>query len=166
MLGLATKTLLNGIGSQIVADLQKSIRTKNAVGYGAVNASGRLANSVRFEVSDKGLFVYAANYIYQAEYGRAPTVNGGNGEVRMRIRRWIDDKGITPTRGTKDSLAYAIARKIHKEGTLAYKQYKATGKGTGVVTSVINVELNNRTQAELEKLILDNLLLSIKNTWD
>jgi len=73
---------------------------------------------------------------------------------------------LPPTRGTKDGLAFAVSRKIHKEGTLAYKQFLRTGKGTGVVTSVINQNLNNEIMADLQKLILDNLLLSIKNTWD
>lgn len=52
------------------------------------------------------------------------------------IRKWIDDKGITPKDNiTKDQLAFLIARKIAREGTEYFKQ-----GGTDLIDSVITPE--------------------------
>ena len=52
------------------------------------------------------------------------------------IRKWIDDKGITPYDNiTKDQLAFLIARKISREGTRYFKQ-----GGTDLIDAVITME--------------------------
>jgi hypothetical protein len=44
-------------------------------------------------------------------------VEANNPTLRQIIRKWIDDKGIIPKgKISKDSLAFLISRKIHKEG--------------------------------------------------
>jgi hypothetical protein len=102
--------VLKKFGESLVADISQSIEQSG------ISASGNLQRSLRYEVTDNRLTVYAAPYAKTAEEGRGPTQKAG-GDLRSQIRRWIDDKGIIPDGITKDSLAFLISRKIHREGT-------------------------------------------------
>lgn len=92
-----------------------------------INASGKLDDSVTdIVITSDGFIsgsVQALAYWYYTNYGRGPTQrSGGTGEVRAKVRQWIDDKGITPRdaangrKVTKDELAFLITRKIHRKG--------------------------------------------------
>jgi hypothetical protein len=105
--------VLKKFGESLVADISQSIEQSG------VSASGNLQRSLRYEVTDNRLTVYAAAYAGAVEEGRGPTQKAG-GDLRSQIRRWIDDKGIIPDGITKDSLAFLISRKIHREGTALF----------------------------------------------
>jgi hypothetical protein len=109
--------VLSRYGEVIKKQLQSDIKTKPASKYGAANASGKLANSIRFEVDETGLKVYALDYFYYVEKGR----KSGKAPPRAVIEQWITDKGIVSDISTK-SLAFLIQRKIAREGTEIYKQ--------------------------------------------
>jgi hypothetical protein len=138
-----------GLDAKIVQDfadkLTKDLAT--SVNASGVNASGNLAKSFRYELQPERLRVFAAKYYSAIEIGRKQTVNGGDGVLRGIIRRWIDQKGITPKPDangravSKDSLAFLITRKIHREGTLlnsSGKDFQGRAKPTGIITGVIN----------------------------
>jgi hypothetical protein len=105
--------VLKKFGESLVADISQSIEQSG------ISASGNLQRSLRYEVTDNRLTVYGAPYAKTAEEGRGPTQKAG-GDLRSQIRKWIDDKGIIPDGITKDSLAFLITRKIHREGTALF----------------------------------------------
>lgn len=105
---------LYDIGMEIALNYKNELRRKNAV------ASGDLIN-FQWDItpSENGLKLqfFLPEYWRYIEYGRRPTVNKGDGKLREKIERWIEEKGITPKDGiSKKSLAYLITRKIHREG--------------------------------------------------
>lgn len=132
------RLILIGYGEYIVAELKSAIKDKQATKFGAVNASGDLYNSIRYEVDNKGLRVYALDYIFNVEYGRAP----GKFPPREAILKWIDEKNLTfdiPV----NSLAFLIARKIARKGTEAFIQ-----GGTDIVADVITPNLIEEIRQE------------------
>jgi hypothetical protein len=136
---LNTNEVLNKFGETLVNEIKFALANKNLTGYGPSVASGDLIKSIRYEVSDGELRIYALNYIGALQYGRKPTVNGNQGgpTLRDRIRIWLDQKGIEPEDGiSKESLAYLIARKIHREGTSIYQ--RTQGQSSGLLDDVIN----------------------------
>ena len=103
-----------------------------------MRASGSFAKSLRVEVlQQSGLIkgtLYGAHHSLYVDNGRGKTSGGGNGQLKVAIKQWIDDKNITPKDNiSKDSLAFLIARKIHREGWKPKNSYPS-----GVISSVIN----------------------------
>lgn len=138
---------LNRIGQALVDKLKEDIKTKPVTKYGVVNASGKLADSVRYEVYDNGVRVYALDYIYYLQFGR----KFGKFPPRSVIRKWIDDKGINPTDISKDSLAFLIARKISRQGTTIFQQ-----GGSDLVSGVIESEFfTNLTQQLIDTFVAE-----------
>jgi hypothetical protein len=135
---------LNKLGQELTDRLVKDIQTKRVTKYGAVNASGRLAKSVRYDVKNSTLTVYAEQYIGALEFGRKP----GKRPPRDVIRKWIDEKGITPNGISKDSLAFLIQRKIGEEGTTIWQQ-----GGTDLVSGIFNEALVDSIQKDFAQLI-------------
>lgn len=85
------------------------------------NASGDLARSLRFEVTDDLLLEgYAAEYADFIEDGRGGAKQGtrGKSQVYPQILQWIKDKNIKPRDPniTPQQLAFLITRKINKKG--------------------------------------------------
>lgn len=73
------------------------------------------------------------------------------------IRKWIDDKGITPFDNiSKDSLAFLIARKIAREGTNYFKQ-----GGTDLIDGIITKERINTIADAYGRSILTKFTLDI-----
>ena len=105
--------VLKKFGESLVTDISQSIEQSG------ISASGNLQRSIYYKLTDNRLTVYGAPYAKTAEEGRGPTQKAG-GDLRSQIRRWIDDKGIIPDGITKDSLAFLISRKIHREGTALF----------------------------------------------
>lgn len=144
---------LNDYGTSLVATLQDAIRNKPVTRFGVVNASGRLADSLRFEVAETStgyrLSLYAASYALTLEYGRKP----GKFPNLAAIKQWIQDKGIVPHPDAKgrtpstDSLAFLIGRKIASSGTTIYQ----AGQPTGLFGQVIG---DNVPAQQLAKLLL------------
>ena len=91
------------------------------------NASGKLYNSIKSQVSVNGMTydveLNMENYWYWIENGRNPTTatTASNPPLRERILEWIRVKPVLPTPidgklPTEEQLAYLITRKIHREG--------------------------------------------------
>ena len=127
-------------------------------------ASGNYANSLEPQVEQAfnttKIRMLGSAYAEQMQFGRRPTQNSGNGQLKAAILQWISDKGITPREAamTKETLAFLIARKIHRKG------YSIAGR-EGVISNVITdewikellkrageVELN-RVTSDIERLI-------------
>jgi len=138
-LTFAQNAAFERFGTRITDQLRDAIKTKPISNFGKspVDASGRLHDSVEFKVTDTGIQILANDYIYYLEYGRKPSENDNAGGPKLYdvILDWIDDKGIVPTDITKESLAFLITRKIHREGTTIYRQHK--GQSSGLIETAI-----------------------------
>lgn len=127
------KSIFEQFGGELVKEIQGRLP----------KATGNTANAIEFEATDTTLDIYGPDYIGALEYGRSPTVNKGPGDLLKNIIIWLNAKGIQAHPGANGltpspkSLAYMIARKIHKQGTDLYEQYKSSGKGSGVLSDVI-----------------------------
>lgn len=104
--------------------------------------SKRFADSIEAEVSESTLLITASPYIRTLIDGRAPTsLNAvkGNPTLQQIIRKWIDEKGITPRIDkngrlpTKDQLSWAISKSIHMYGDRLYQR----GGGNNIYDSII-----------------------------
>ncbi len=140
---------LNQIGQLLVDRLVKDIKEKPVTKYGAVNASGDLAKSIRYEVYENGVKIIGNDYIYYLEKGR----KSGKRPPKDVIRKWIDDKGINPTDISKDSLAFLIQRKIGLKGTTIFEQ-----GGSDLVSGLLDSEFFANITKELE----DEIVFEIK----
>lgn len=140
---LAKLVLRNSL-TKASAIIQENIQTKNPVGDGPMEATGKARKSLVIRHTDEGMQLVSTmpdrkfNYIWTLETGRKPTQTkqAGSPTLRETIREWIDVKGITPDdpKTSKDSLAFLIARKIHREGTKLHRQ----GGNSGIISAVTN----------------------------
>lgn len=139
---------LDTLGNEGIAEIKNAIYTLPVTRFGPVNASGQLADSVRFDVQVSAdgarLTYYAAEYALTAVFGRKP----GKFPPISRILQWIDDKGLTieltkrkdgtarqvrtgpgTTRDRtlvdeKRTVAFLIGRAIAEKGTLLHQAGK------------------------------------------
>jgi hypothetical protein len=141
--------ILQSFAARFIQDLRESMDSSG------VTASGNFNRSLKAEIKPDQLVVTGLRYAGAIELGRKPTSGGGNGELRQAIRSWIDDKGITPTGNiSKDSLAYIITRKIHREGTKLYRgtDYYGRSKPSRVISGVIE---DGRIEKLAKSVVLD-----------
>ena len=100
-----------------------------------MEASGDWIGSVEVQTNRLSGVIKANHYTEQLVHGRPPTETSTASSPTLKevIEKWIYDKGIQPLESnmTISSLAFVIARKIHREGTEYFKQ-----GGTDLVESV------------------------------
>lgn len=155
---------LQAYGTELVAGLQTAIRTQSVTRFGPVNASGRLAASLRVEVlpTPQGyqLTLYGASYALALEYGRRP----GKFPNLLAIRQWIADKGIVPrpdARGravSVKSLAFLIAQKLQREGSTIYQQGQPSGLfGSRIAPGIVAADLAKLLLPVLAKQVVTAL---------
>lgn len=135
---------------------------KAALGAESINASGELANSVKYIIDDKvkGRFevkLELLEYWKYVEYGR----KAGKMPPISAIKQWIEIKPILPRPmkngklPTTNQLAYLISRKIGLEGT----------KGRGVLSE--RIENANRVFWEdIEDAILKDLGIQLDTIFE
>jgi hypothetical protein len=144
--------IIRSFADKYITDIRQSMDSSG------VTASGNFNRSLDYKQTDKELIIEGAAYAGAIEFGRKSTSGGGSGILRGLIRRWIDDKGITPTgKISKDSLAYLITRKIHQQGTALYRgtDYYGRSKPSKVIDGI-------RTDGRIQKLGKDLALNIIK----
>lgn len=105
--------LLEQLGKNLVFQFQESIE--------AVRASGRTSESIHEVATDFEVEVLAAPNIWALEDGRGPTGSGaskGNPTLFESIKDWMQYRSAFATLETKqkESVTWAITKKIHKEG--------------------------------------------------
>ena len=106
---------------QVKSEIEEIAVSKNMV------ATRRTLNSLQVIPSDTGGKLVAAEHIIYLEDGRGPTSPTGpymkspdGKSLTETIAAWIDAKGL-------DLNPYAVAKKIHKEGTKLYRQGGKSG---------------------------------------
>lgn len=124
------KEIFAQFGQRIIDEI---IAASQAAGQ---QASGETYKRFRLEVRPNGFTIFGAGYLGALVEGRGPTKRrgGGGGESLVdRIMQWIQVKGVRADIPPR-SLAWAIATKIHKEGTLLFRE----GRNTRILEDVIN----------------------------
>jgi hypothetical protein len=141
--------VLDKYNSIVVEGIKNALRTKNLTGYGPSVASGETINSIRGDVSNMTLTIYGKKSIGALIYGRKPTetTTASSPTLLEVIKKWIDVKGITPDGISRDSLAFLITRKIHREGTTIYRKYN--GNPSPLLDGVIDDALVNNIKKDL-----------------
>lgn len=142
MLSGVVQAILTGFAERTIAGIRSKIP----------NVTGKMSQSLGYRIDDDGLTIFSSEkYFTVLETGRGPTKEGstaGSPTLRETILQWINNKGITPTDISKESLSYLIARKIHEEGSLLYRQ----GGNSGVISDFINQQ---KIQEDLISLLTD-----------
>ena len=144
--------ILQSFAARFIQDLRESMDSSG------VTASGNFNRSLTADITANSVTVLGARYAGAIELGRKPTSGGGNGELRKAIRSWIDDKGINPADISKDSLAFIITRKIHREGTRLHRSlnggadYYGRSAPSRVITGVIE---DGRIEKLAKSVVLD-----------
>lgn len=124
--------IVKGFAESVIAGIQNNIRTKQVTKYGAMNTTGQMADSLGYNWDGSSLVIYSTEkYFTVLETGRKP----GKQPPLDPILSWIKAKSISTDISDK-SLAYLIARKIGKEGSLLYRQ----GGKSGVISEFINAQ--------------------------
>ena len=120
------------------------------------NASSKLRQSfapgtITKSPTSINTILLAEDYWEFIEYGRKPTRGGhieGTPYLWQSLKTWISQKGIKPAEGqTYDTLAKAIAKKIHRSGTKAQPFLEKA------FTESIQMELVNELNARFGDLI-------------
>ena len=159
------KIALEKFAAQAVLDMKLAVRTKRISNnrQSPVTASGRLDASISYALVSYGVEIYANDYVYYLIYGRKP----GRRPPFQVIRDWIDDKGIIPDAGaderSKDSMAWAVVKKMAKEGTTIYRTFG--GNNSGLFDEVFSEEALQELTEELadamfvqfESMVFDGL---------
>lgn len=110
------------------------------------------APTIGYEMEEKAstinLRIFGDEHILTLVYGRGPTKNSGNrgrSTLRANILDWVKRHGITSKiTGNKtisdQSLAYAIASKIHSSGTLLYREIRAGKQPVNIFDEILSKE--------------------------
>jgi hypothetical protein len=83
-----------------------------------IRSSGKSAQSLQIEEISNGGQLVGDDYFQQQITGRKP----GKFPPIKPILQWIDSKGLSLNKITKNGLAYIIARKIAEKGTDIYRK--------------------------------------------
>lgn len=159
---LGFEVIVKNFSESVISGIQKNIKEKRPTGRGPMIASGRTLNSFGWRFDGRLLEIYSsAGHVFSLETGRGPTINPGSGSLKDRIRVWIDEKGIVPEGNiSKDSLAFLIARKIHRDGTELYRR----GGNSGILKEYISESfIRENLTKKLESAFIERATEAILN---
>lgn len=139
--------IFQSFAEQTVKGIQENIRTKRVTKFGAMNASGQAADSIKYRLTDNGFEIYvsgkAVAYFDALETGRKP----GKHPRPEDLRPWVLLKDLPRKWGVSEKSAiFLVGRSIAKRGTTVFQQ----GGKTGIISDWIN---EKRIQ-ELRELVL------------
>ena len=132
------------LGKQIVDQLRADLQAKNLTGFGPSVATGELLNSIRYEVTEDALRVYAFDYIYYLEKGRKP----GKRPPTAALIPWVFAKGMADTDKEARSIAFLIARKIGQKGTTIFQR-----GGSDIVSGVVSDDLIRQIMTDIGAMV-------------
>lgn len=161
---------LNVTINAAVADLVKDIQ--NELAAQGHNLSGKLSRSLTQKIYERGQEVVAEVEMmkygaYQNEgvkasrvpFGRAKTGSpGGTSKFIQALQQWVKDRGIAQNDKIALRIAFAIAKKMKKEGmpTRGARKYSSNGRRRGFV----NVPFT-RGRVRTEKRIAEGVQSSV-----
>lgn len=139
LMNLKAQLIWRSAANKTIGQLRSNIETKAPTSYGPMNNTGESALSFRYRwVSETQMQIYSDmpgrsfNYIMTLEDGRGP----GKMPPTAPILEWLQQRGINPPDIKQESLAFLIARKIGREGSLVFR----LGGNTGIISQVQSEE--------------------------
>ena len=135
----AADKALQAVGLEIVAEAKMNLKRNKTTNTGVLSASGKVQKDKDGGI-DAGFFSREGEQGYAAavEYGRGPTKKASPDGITLQqsLKAWINKKMTNPTGGKNamdsaavfakktreeivDTVAFLIARKIHRKGTKA-----------------------------------------------
>ena len=145
-MNLEAQLVWRNAANKTIDQLQRNIRGKSPTSYGPMNNTGDAALSLKYRwVNETRMQIYSDmpgrsfNYIMTLEDGRKP----GKMPPSSSILEWLEQRNINPPDISQKSLAFLIARKIGREGSLVFR----LGGNTGIISEV-----------QQEDWILDNFI--------
>ena len=156
MLTFDLEKRLNQIGQQLTDRLRDDILNKPLTTFGSVSASGKLAASVRYEVSGGGLKVFALDYIFQIEFGRRP----GKFPPLDALKDWVVIRNFAPDL-PMSSRIFLAGRSIAQKGTTIFQQ-----GGSNLIKDIADsdffVNITKEMEAEFVKDITSEILGALR----
>ena len=147
----AIQDALNSFGDQTVDIIRQNLASTGT------NASNETSKSLKSTlVEPNRLQVTGKPYIYVVETGRKP----GKISKKMvsNILKWVET-GKPSFSGDKVSFAWAITKKIGKEGSALFR----AGGRKDIITPAISEQRINRLTSEIAGISLDLLFKSIED---
>lgn len=149
-MAIAIEDILDKAGKYAVQKIQGNLSSTGT------NATTETSKSVRYSVESHGnkstLTIAAKPYFMVVETGRRPTPD------KKPSRDMIDNLGKwVAARGKEDSMKWAIAMKINKEGTDLFKK----GGRKDIVSNVITDEFINDLAQEILTHFAESVLSSV-----
>lgn len=160
MLTLSQQVIFEDFAKKVIEQIRFILKTKNiprkSVRYvdgerietnfsSHASATGKLAASLNFEITEDAILIKGEGYIYTLIYGRKPTSNKGTwNSANEDIKKWIRAKGIQSDI-SENQLAYLITRKITREGNSVYLFSGSNNSGllNNVLTDALKKEFSN-----------------------
>lgn len=171
MLTLSQQVIFEDLAKKLVAEIKHILKTRNiprkSVRYekgeritrnfsAPVSATGRLAESVKFEITEDAILIKAESYIYTLIYGRKPTQSkGGWSNAQEDIKKWIRAKGIQSDI-SENQLAFLITRKITREGNSIY--LFSGSNNSGLLNNVLSDALKNEFNGKFTKDLKEGII--------
>jgi hypothetical protein len=162
MSGFNTQLVFQKYSERIIQDIRKSIADKG------LTASGKSAKTLKATITESKLLIEGEGYFDYMQNGRGPSQRRGSGpSLYDQIREWIDVKGIVARdRISRDSLAFLITRKIHRDGIMVphgeYNPGLNEYNHGGVLSDVINDKLIKEIEQEMAFNVITSATSEIK----
>ena len=154
-----TTEVLRDWGKKLIEEYRGNLSAEG------LNATHNLEQSLQYFIrAGKTSLILELNlnaYYKFLERGRGKTINRGSGVVVKEIAKWIRIKNILPHPDengklpTPTQLAYAIAKKIHKEG------YQPKGEPLQKAMDSVKVQFMNALHNAIELDVTENVKLII-----
>lgn len=162
---LVLDAIVHNFARNVVEGIRKNIQTRDVLGYGAMNNTGRAASSIGYRWHGGVLTFYSSwEHIWTLEYGRTGRKSnpGAKNPPVEPILTWVRQRGIGEEK-ERTSIAYLISKKIGENGTLLNVKYRATGVGSGLLTEFLNRKyildtLSPDLETILVRQVTENLL--------
>lgn len=131
--------------------------------YAPVNSSGELARTLRYEITEAGLSIYANDYIFELIYGKPPNKASSDLDFNLesKIRTWMDAKGIKSATVDNDTLGQLITNKIQKFGSSIYLAHQ--GKNSGLLENIISEQFISNYNAKFTQTLKEEFTKAFIN---
>lgn len=179
MLTLGQQVIIEAFAKDFIKILQNVIKTKpikrisrrkekgkyvDRPFTSPVNASGNLANTLRYELTATHLSIWANDYIYELVWGKPPSLSASeiDHNLEASIRKWIDDKELSAVPIIDDdTLAYLMTRKIQKFGSSIYLAHH--GQNSGLLENIINEQMIKSYNLKFTEQLKEDFIKAFKD---
>ena len=150
-MGLALKKILDDIGDILIKDLRRELKNQEYF------ASGSLDNSLKTKVKKDGLQIVGNGYGLIINQGLDGSAWSSMPNIED-LREWVRKKGLAKNETEVKQIAYAVGRRIMKDG-LPNKKRKSPK--LNFIGNVVNKRKNKIAQI-VNRTISQSIMFDIK----